>query len=116
MHPSSSRVITIPATATASGDNVLIANPTSDPKWIHIKQIQLTPEGAVRMTFKAVHPVNGDRDFTSDTSYVSGQGFIFESFDTQSPYVFELHPGEAFVVELSAAVDCKGFINYTTIQ
>ena len=113
MYPSQTRIITAPIDVSTLGDNVLITNPTTDPAWAYIKQIEVIPEAAVRMTFKAVHPVNGDRVFTGDALYQSGQGFIFESFDGQAPYVFELHQGENLVLELSAGVACKGFVNYT---
>lgn len=114
MYPSQSRPITLPIDISTSGDNEIISNPHANNQLVFIKQLMLLPEDAVRITMKAVDDTSGaERFFTSDMSFVAGQGFIQESFDAQFPFIFELRKGENFVIELDGAVDCKGYLNYS---
>lgn len=114
MYPAQSRPITVPVSFAASGQNTIITNAPTDNKWVFIKQIELIPENATTMQFIAKNlTTNDERDLTSNASYQLGQGFIFENFDAQSPFLFELRVGESLICELSAAVACKGFVTYT---
>jgi hypothetical protein len=88
----------------ASGDNTII--PAVSNKTLKIFALTFVVSGAVNVKFK-----RGTTDLTGDLNFASkGQG-VFSAINPPA-FLMQTAAGEAFIMNLSAAVAVDGFVSY----
>lgn len=92
----------------ASGDNTIIAAPSAG--YIAIDHINFVPTSAVTVQLKqgttnygGAYPLDTKQAFTIENAILNDKGII------------TLKPGEAFVINLGAAVQVSGFVRYRIV-
>jgi hypothetical protein len=93
---------------SSSGDNTIIAAPTQG--YIAIDNINFIPSGAVNMKF-----IRGTTDISGLYSLTANQGFTQENATHHQDGIITCLPNEAFIINLSGAVQCSGFCKYRII-
>jgi len=93
----------------SAGDNTIIAAPSAG--YIVIDHINFVPTSAVTIQLKqgtdaygGAYPLDSKQAFTIENAIQSPQGII------------TLKPAEAFVINLSDAVQVSGFVRYRVIK
>jgi hypothetical protein len=93
---------------SSSGDNTIIAAPTQG--YIAIDNLNFVPASIVEVVLKrgttalsGAYPLTANQGFTQDNTFQNQDGII------------TCLPGEAFVINLSGAVQCSGFCRYRII-
>lgn len=101
--PTTSQLTQASISAASSGDNTLVS--ATAAQTARIFRIVLVASGAVSIKFKT-----GSTDLTGAMSLVSGGAIVL---DMQSDPWFVTGTNEAFIANLSAAVQISGSIWYT---
>jgi hypothetical protein len=104
---------TAPINVAASGDNVLIAAPTTVGDYIAIDFIQIIPTTAVTLQFysgaSTTSPLTGPYP-------LSAQQVVTDENVFQNQHgILECAANQAFVMNLGGAVQCGGFIKYRIV-
>lgn len=94
--------------AASSGDNIIIAAPSFG--YLAIDFITLIPSSAVTVQMK-----NGSTSYGGPLPLDQKQPFTFENTLHNESGVITCLPGEAFVINLNAAVQVGGFIRYRIV-
>lgn len=94
-------------TAT-SGDNTIIAAPANG--YIVIDFITLLPTSAVSVQMK-----DGSTAYGGPLPLDAKQSFVYENTIHSDQGIITLSPGNAFVINLSGAVQCGGMVRYRVI-
>lgn len=92
----------------SSGDNTVIAAPTQG--YIAIDNINFVSSAAV-----SVKLIRGTTDLTGVYSLTANQGFTQENVTGHQDGVITCLPGDAFIINLSGAIQVSGFCKYRII-
>jgi len=93
----------------SSGDNTVIAAPSTG--YIVIDFITLLPTTAVTIQLK-----DGATAYGGPLPLDTKQSFVYENTIHSDQGIITLLPGNAFIINLSSAVQCGGFIRYRVIN
>lgn len=93
--------------ASASGDNTIISAPAGTSETLVIDHINLIPDGAVSLQIKS-----GETNYGGLYSLTANQGFILENVIGDENGIIKCGANEAFILNLSAAVQISGFVKY----
>jgi len=93
---------------SSSGNNTLISAPSQG--YLAIDNLNFVPDSAV-----SVKLVRGSTDLTGVYSLTANQGFTQENTSGHQDGVFTCNPGEAFIANITSAVQCSGFCKYRII-
>ena len=93
---------------SSSGNNTIIAAPTNG--YIVIDFIVFLPTTAVSVQIK-----DGTTNYGGPFPLDAKQPFTFENTIHNEKGIITLSPGNAFVINLSGAVQCGGFVRYRVI-
>lgn len=96
---------------SSSGDNTIIAAPTGTSEYLVIDHINLVPNSAVSLILKS-----GSTSLSGTYSLTSNQGFVLENSYQDEDGLIHCASGEAFVINLSGAVQVSGFVKYRIIN
>jgi hypothetical protein len=97
-----------PISISSSGDNTIISTPTKG--FIVIDNLNFVPSSPVNVTLKA-----GSRSLSGAYPLTANQGWTQDNTMGKSVGILRCLPGEAFVINLSGAVACAGFVDYRII-
>jgi hypothetical protein len=104
-----------PINVSAAGDNTLIAAPVQAGSYLAIDFMQIIPSNAVTMQFYS-GPSASNKPITGPYP-LTGQQVITDENVFQNPNgVFTCAPQTAFVLNLSAGVQCGGIIRYRIVN
>ena len=92
----------------SGGNNTIIAAPAQG--YIAIDNINFVPAGVV-----SVKLVSGTTDLSGVYSLTANQGYTQDNTFGNQDGVITCLPGEAFIINLSGAVQCSGFCRYRII-
>ena len=92
-----------------SGDNTVIAAPSTG--YIVIDFITLLPTSAVSVQMK-----DGATAYGGPLPLDTKQSFVYENTYHSDQGIITLSPGNAFVINLGAAIQCGGFVRYRVIN
>jgi len=96
---------------SASGDNTIIAAPSGTSEYIVIDHINLVPNSAVSVLLKS-----GSTSLSGTYALTSNQGFVLENSYQDEAGLITCTVNEAFVINLSGAVQVSGFVKYRIIN
>ena len=92
---------------SSTGDNTIIAAPTGTSEFLVIDHINLIPDSAVTLQI-----VSGSTNYGGAYSLTANQGFILENVSADENGIIACGEKEAFILNLSAAVQMSGFVKY----
>ena len=94
---------------SSSGTNVILSSPipTDNNLYYAIDHINLVPDAAVTLQI-----VCGSTNYGGAYSLTANQGFILENVSGDENGIITCGADEAFLLELSDAVQVSGFIKY----
>lgn len=92
---------------SSSGDNEIIAAPSGTSEYLVIDHINLIPNSAVTVTL-----ISESTDLSGAYSMTANQGFVLENSYNDEDGLITCGANEAFIINLSGAVQVSGFIKY----
>ena len=92
---------------STSGDNTVIAAPTGTSEYLVIDHINLVPNSAVTIQLK-----DGTTSYGGAYSLTASQGWVLENSMGHEDGLITLSSGNAFVINLSGAIQVSGFVRY----
>lgn len=95
---------------STSGDNTIIAAPSTTGNYLAIDFIALLPTSAVTIQMK-----DGSTNYGGAYPLVANQGMVFENAMFNQHGVITLSPNQAFVLNLSSGVQVGGVIRYREV-
>jgi hypothetical protein len=99
----------LPVSISTSGDNTIIAAPGVG-KRLAIDHLNYMPASAVNVTLKS-----GSNSLSGAYPLTTSQGSVFENVMANDHGVIECNDNEAFIINLSGAVQLSGFVKYRII-
>ena len=92
---------------SSSGDNTVIAAPSGTSEYLVIDHINLVPNSAVTVQLK-----DGTTVYGGAYSLTASQGWVLENSMGHEDGIITVSSGNAFVINLSGAVQVSGFVRY----
>lgn len=96
---------------SASGDNTIIAAPSDDGVYLAIDHINLIVSSGVTVQLKT-----GSTAYGGAYALSANQGLVLENAMQNQDGVITCGAKEAFVINLSGAVQASGFVRYRFIN
>jgi len=96
---------------SSSGDNTIIAAPAGTSEYLAIDHINLVPNSAVSIILKT-----GSTSLSGTYSLTANQGFVIENSYQDQDGLLVCGANEAFIINLSGAVQVSGFIKYRIVN
>ena len=96
---------------STSGDNTIIAAPAGTSEYLAIDHINFVPNSAITIILKS-----GSTSLSGAYSITANQGFVLENSYSDPDGLITCAKGEAFIINLSGAVQVSGFIKYRIIN
>lgn len=96
---------------SSSGDNTIITAPSGTSEYLVIDHINIVPNSAVTLTLKS-----GSTDLSGGYALTTNQGFVLENSYQDESGLIKCAENEAFIINLSGAVQVSGFVKYRIIN
>jgi hypothetical protein len=96
---------------STSGDNTIISAPAGTSEFLVIDHINLVPNSAVSIILKT-----GSTSLSGTYSLTANQGFVLENSYQDQDGLLTCGKNEAFIINLSGAVQVSGFVKYRIIN
>jgi hypothetical protein len=93
---------------SSSGDNTVIPAPSQG--YIAIDNLNFVPNSSVSLKL-----ISGTTDLSGVYSLTANQGFTQDNVSQNQDGIITCKKGEAFIINLSGAVQCSGFCRYRII-
>lgn len=94
---------------SSSGDNTIISAPTA-PAYLAIDHVNILPTSAVTVKFQSA-----TTELTGPYPLDAKQALTLENPSDWQNGLMQMAPGEAFVINLSGAVQVGGYVRYRII-